>query len=188
MELVKKRFLVDKKQLRVAFILLFLGITLGFLFYIKIDSTSIIEQIKNIDSYLKETPINFILVHILTLFFLMSVSFSFVGIFLFALYFIWEFACITYACFIFANVFGLMGFLYGIIYNIVIKLLFLILLVIIFKKIYFFLKNKNNKDLSLILKKKKLEIIFCLITIFVYDIILYFIGNEILLKFIFIVQ
>ena len=105
MKLWKKGFMIDKKQLRVGFIILLLGVFLGFLFYIKLDSTTILEQIKNIDTYLQGTHINFIWLHILVLFFLFSVSFSFVFLFFFAIYFIWEIACASYACSIFIDVF-----------------------------------------------------------------------------------
>lgn len=188
MKLWKKGFMIDKKQLRVGFIILLLGVFLGFLFYIKLDSTTILEQIKNIDTYLQGTHINFIWLHILVLFFLFSVSFSFVFLFFFAIYFIWEIACASYACSIFIDVFGFMGLFFGIFYNIVIKFVFLILLLVIFKKLYFLLKNRNHSELGQIIRKTKLEIAFFFILILVYDVFLYFMGSEILLKLTFLVQ
>ena len=188
MKLWKKGFMIDKKQLRVGVIILLLGVFLGFLFYIKLDSTTVLEQIKNIDTYLQDTHINFIWLHILILFFLFSVSFSLAFLFFFAIYFIWETACASYACFIFMNAFGFMGLFFGIFYNIVIKFVFLILLLVIFKKLYFLLKNRNHSELGQIIRKTKLEIAFFFILILVYDVFLYFMGSEILLKLTFLVQ
>lgn len=179
----------NKRQLKFLLFILFLGVLMGFLFYLKVDSSVFMEQIQDINVSLQNNHINFIMIHIFVLLFLISTSFSMIGIVLFLLYFIFEIACISYSSFVFMNAFGVSGFIFGILYNIVIKFFFLVCLFIIFKKVYFIVKNKffNKEDhgqqvMQISFKKKYLEIAICCICIILYDIFLYFVGSGILLR------
>lgn len=189
MKLLGTGIKLNKRQLKFLLFILFLGVLCGFLFYIKVDSSVFIKQIQEIDINLQSSHVNFIINHILVLFFLLSTSFSIIGIILFLLYVVWEVTCISYSSFVFMNAFGFSGLIYGIIYNLVIKFFFLFSLFVIFKKVYFIFKNKFfNKDdqeqqmMHFSFKKKNMEIIICCICIILYDIFLYFLGSQILLK------
>lgn len=189
MKLLGTGFKLNKKQLKFLLFILFLGVLMGYLFYLKVDSSVFMGQIEQIKVSLQDSHINFIMVHIFVLLFLISTSFSIVGIVLFLLYFIFEVACISYSSFIFMKAFGLSGFIYGIFYNFVIKFFFLVCLLVIFKKVYFIVKNKffNKEDhgqqvWQFSFKKKYLQIIVCCICIVLYDVFLYFFGSQILMK------
>lgn len=183
---------INQKQLRILLFLLFLGVLLGFLFYLKIDSTNLISSIETLDTHLQENHVNFIFSHIFTLIFLIGSSFAVIGIVFFFLYIIWEFTCISYSIFLFFRVFQVSGFVYGIIYNIVIKLFFLCCLFIILKNVYFIIKHKffykeEETSLSISYKKEYMKILASILAIFLYDLFLYFFGSSILLKLTFLI-
>ena len=189
MKFLRTSIKFNKRKLKFLLFILFLGILMGFFLNLKVDSSEFIKQIQDINVSLQNNHVNFIMIHILVLLFLVSTSFSMVGIVLFFFYFIFEVACISYSSFIFMHVFGFTGLIFGILYNVVTKLFFLICLFAIFNKVYFLVKNKffNKEDsheqvMQISFKKKYLEIAICCIGIILYDIFLYFGGSGILLK------
>lgn len=188
MNLIGTSLKLTKKQRKILVIFLTIGLVLGFILSKKIDDPTLIESITNISSSLENNHINFILLHILVLAILIASSLMVIGIFLFPLYFLFELTCISYSIFTFISIFHLSGLIYGILYNIFIKLLYLILLYIIFKNILMIIKSlrQNGEDPN-ILKKHYQKVILSILFIFIYDLFLYLLGSTILLKLSFII-
>lgn len=183
MKLMKKTLKLSKNQKKILAFILITGLIIGYILYKKI-SPAMLDDITNIKSNLENNPLNFIGLHIITLALILASSFFFIGPILFLLYFIWEVACISFSLFIFSSAFQFQGFLYGLLYNILTKLLFIICLIFLFQKITTIIKSilhKEPLDIN-ILKKEYRHILMAIITIILYDILLYFLGNTILLK------
>ena len=88
---------------------------------------------------------------------------------------------------------GFKGFIFGLIYNIITKLVYLFLLIMLITTLikisiniinYLVKKNRFYKDKIIVLFKKAL---MCIILIILNDIILYFIGNNLINIFNFLV-
>ncbi len=190
MNLIRTSFKFSKKEGKILLFLAIIGIIMGYLFYKNIDSSLLKQDLINIKEILSNSPINFLPQHFMTLSILIFSSFLIFGIILFPIYFIWEFACISYAVFIFQSLFGLPGILFGFIYQIMIKLFYLIFLYFIFKNVFMLIVNKLfSKNTNHAQSKKQYQtILFSILAVFVYDILLYFLGNHLLLKFCFILD
>ncbi len=194
MNIIRTSLKLNQKQVKILLFLLFLGIIIGFLLYHKIDGELIEEQLLSIPELLQQQHLNFIFVHSAILLILIASSFMFFGLVLFPLYFVWEIACVCYALFSFFSVYSLSGFLFGLLYQIVIKLPFLICLVILFKNVYYIVKNnlfgKFNlqEGQSISFTKQYKMIILAFFFVFVYDVLLYFFGGLLLAKLCFIIN
>lgn len=183
MKLMKKNLKLNKTQKKMLALILIMGIIMGYIFYKKM-SPSIINDIINIKSNLASNSLNFIGLHIITLAILLASSCFFIGPILFFLYFIWEVSCISFSIFSFSSAFQFQGFLYGLLYNILTKLLFMICLIFLFQKITIIIKSiihKEPLDINT-LKKEYRNILIAIVAIILYDIFLYFLGNSLLLK------
>ena len=189
MKFLGTNFHLSKKYVKFLLFFLFIGIILGFLFYKKIDSSLFIQDIENIREGLVSAHINFIVQHFIVLAVLLFGSFMIFGVILFPLYFIWEIACITYSIFIFQSIFGVSGILFGIFYHIVIKAFFLFCLFILFKNVFEIIKVKlfHKEEHSKTFANQYKMILLSIFMIFIYDILLYFFGNDILLKLCFLI-
>ncbi len=182
---------INKKYLKFLTILLCLGLIISFIIYKKIDNTLIIEEIKDIPSFLS-TPINYIFIHFIFLSILLTCSFFGLGFIIIPLYIILEITCIFYNLFIFFNVFKFNGLFFGIIYNIITKGVYLFILIIILKnllnlskrQINRFINQKNNDNTLDYLKNCSIYFIIILVN----DIIIYFFAHKILLNLAFLIN
>ena len=193
MKLLRTSWKLDKNQIRIFIILGIIGIFIGFLFYKNIDKSLFIKDIENIVVTLRNTHINYLFMHFIILAILITSSLIVFGLVLFLIYFILEIACISYSIFIFADIFGASGFIYGIIYNFFNKFVFILCILLIFKNILVMIKNtiyfkfgKNNEKIEY--QKQFRNIIFLMFIILIYDIFIYFLGNLILVWFSFIIS
>ena len=192
MKQIRTSLNLSKKQKQFLLIILFLGILIGFLLYKKIDQSLVIDNITNIESTLENNRINFLFMHLIVLSLLIASSTLMIGIILFPIYFIMEIATITYSILCFSNAFQISGVLYGIIYNIITKGFYIILLIILTKNIYKIAKMNittwKNKENHQIDSKEYKKIAILSLSILVYDLFLYLLGSEILLKLSFIIS
>lgn len=183
MKVMKNILKLNKKKQKILALILIVGLIIGYILYKK-TSPIILDDITNIKSNLENNPLNFIGPHIITLALILSSSIFFLGPILFLLYFIWEVACISFSLFSFSSAFQFQGFLYGLLYNILTKLLFIICLIFIFFQVTKIIKSiihKEPLDINT-LKKEYHHILISIAIIFLYDILLYFFGSTILLK------
>lgn len=181
--------LTIKKYLTFIFILLLIGIISGIIYYYNLDS-NIKENVINTLGDYKIVSINNILKHFIILAIILILSLFVVGVPLAIFYMYFEGVTIGFTMTIFTIKFGLDGFLYGIIYNLFTKLLFLFLLIIFLNKIFNITKiivskiinrNYHSFKTNIVLKFKSSLLI--LIMIFLNDIIIYFTSKNFLLIF-----
>lgn len=182
----------NKKYFKLVFILLLLGFFIGFILYKKLDFQLMMEQIKEIDTYLPTNKINFIFNHLVVLIVSFIASLSVIGVLIFPMNIIYEGISIVINLISFTQVFKLKGLLYGIIYNILTKGIYIIMLVFIFKRLILFikeiiaLKNKEERKIMIIKNIKHLGIY--ILVILGNDLILYLFGNKILAFFLFMIK
>lgn len=180
----------NKKNLKYLFLLLFLGFLICFILIKKTDPTNIIEEIKNIDIYLKTNHINFIPSHFIYVIILCFSSFIILGPILIIIYMLYEAVCISFNIYTLTLCYKINGFIYSLFYNIITKFIFIFLIFKIFKISLKICKSITKKDeeakASIIKNSKKLALYFCLIIL--NDVIIYLIGNTILSKLLFIIK
>ena len=192
MKQIRTSLNLSKRQKQFLLIIFFLGILIGFLLYKKIDQSLVIDNIINIEDTLENNRINFIFIHLIVLSILIASSTLMIGIVLFPFYFIMEIASVTYSILCFSNAFQLSGIIYGLIYNLITKGVYLLLFVILAKKLTKLIKNnitswKKRENQQLDWKEYKMIALFSL-SILVDDLFLYLLGSEILLKLSFIIS
>lgn len=175
-----------KKYLAFIFILLLIGIISGIIYYYNLDS-NIKENVINTLGEYKIVNINNIFKHFLILSIILILSIFVVGVPLAIFYLYFEGVTIGFTITIFTVKFGISGFLYGIIYNLATKLIFLLLLVIFLNKIFNISKiiiskivyrNYHSFKTNIILKFKSSLII--LIIIIINDLIIYLTSGKFL--------
>ena len=179
-------------------IYLFLGIifaigsVLGIIFLIYLDEASKDIIFLNINEWIqgiKGANINNIIPHVLILSSLFLLSLFIIGIPLVLFFVFYNGFSIGFALMSLIEIFGIKGLLYGIIYIIITKgiyLFFLIIIVVSLLKISLimlkrlFNKEKINKEnLNLLIKR----ILICIAIIFISDIILYFGASHLITIF-----
>ncbi len=192
MKLIRTSFQFSKREWKIFIFFVLLGTMIGFLMFQNIDSSVFISEIENIEVGLANSHIHFLFLHLVVLSVLIASSFIAVGFILFPLYFLWEIICISYSIFTFAHVFGFTGFLYGIIYNIILKAVFLICLFLIFRSLFVIMKKrffkKKEEEQTSSLQGREKVIFISVAVLLLYDLFLYFLGNQILLKLCFLLS
>ncbi len=174
--------------------LLLIAILISVLLYFKIDNTNLLKELQNLDNLLLNTHFNLIIWHFLLIAILTFIILIGLGYIFIPLYFIFEFSCIFYQILIFLKLASFKGLLFSLIYNIILKSFYLILIIFFIKKLTNIIKlliksflNKITIDKNILFTNlKALIILFFLIII--NDLIIYFWGTKILLKFIFILK
>lgn len=184
----------NKKYLKILLILFLFSLFLTLIIYQKSDHTMMLEELKNINNYLIENKINFILPHTSIIFILSITSMIGIGLVLFPIYLIYEIMSILYSLFSWIECYHLNGFIYGILYNILTKGIYLILLILLYKYILqivkymiYYKKEKNSNFQSNILIYSK-KIVITAILLLLNDIFIYLFLNHILLKLTFILK
>lgn len=192
MNLIKRSLKNNKRYFKFTIILLCFGFLIGFVLTKKAEISPILDNISSIESYLNSNNINYLSTHIITLLVLITASLTVLGLVLFPINIIYEGICIAFNIITFSSVFKLSGFIYGLIYNIITKGIYVLVLIFIFKKLTIILKklmiksDKENKK-ALIIKNIK-HIGFYIITITTYDIFLYLFGSKLLSYFLFLIK
>ena len=180
---------LTKTQKQILLIFVFFAILIGFLLYKKIDSSVFVDELENLSVQLENAHVNFLFLHFLVLTVLISTSLLVFGLVFFVLYFLWEAICMVYSTLIFANIYGISGFIYGVVYNFVLKFVFLVCLFVIFWKLASLVKaHFLKKELGDSFKKQYRMILVGIFVLFLYDVLLYFFGNDLLLKLTFILS
>ena len=192
MNLIKRSLKNNKRYFKFTIILLCLGFLIGFVLTKKTEMSQILDSISSIESYLNSNNINYLSTHIITLLVLITASLTVLGLVLFPINIIYEGICIAFNIITFSSVFKLSGFIYGLIYNIITKGIYVLVLIFIFKKLTIILKNimiKSDKEdkKALIIKNIK-HIGFYIIIIITYDIFLYLFGSRLLSYFLFLIK
>ncbi len=179
------------KYLKPILIFSLLGFILSFFIYHNINNDSLINEINSLsflDNNLNLLPLHFIFLGIL-------LSFSFIGLcfIIFPLYFLFEIICIFYNFFIFFHIFKFNGLIFSLIYNILLKSIYISLLLIIFKQLFKLTKDilntlKYNSEKNYNFQKRIKIIAICIILIILNDILIYFFGAKILTKLSFLLK
>lgn len=192
MNLIKISLKNNKKYIKLLLALLCLGFFIGFILIKKVNLESLLENITSLDNYINTNRINFLTDHILTILILCFSSLTVLGLILFPLNFIYEGICIFFNIYTLSRVFKLSGFVYGLIYNIIIKGIYLIMLVLIFKKIVIFIKNffrkREKEEQKILINKSLMQLGIYTTIIFLNDLILYLFGNKILSFFLILIK
>ena len=123
-----------------------LGFLIAFLLFKNLDTSIFTSNIANIKGTLEENHINYLFLHFIIISFLLASSLIMIGIILFLGYFIFESASISFSLLSFYQTFKIKGLFYGIIYNIINKLIFIICITLIFKKIN--VKSNNGRFIN----------------------------------------
>ena len=183
---------LSKKYYLFLMIIFAIGIILGFIFLIYLDESSKDLIFLNINDWLQNlenTNINNIISHILILSSLFILSLFIVGLPLVLFFPFYNGFGLGFTLMTLIDIFGIKGLLYGLIYIIITKGLFLFfsfifiisllkINILVFKRIFH--SQKISKDnLSLLLKRS----LICIAIILLGDIIIYFGGTKLITLF-----
>lgn len=185
---------MNKKYFLFIGIILVMGIFSGILYYYNIDNNMQSSVINTISNY-EINQINNILKHVIILSILLVSSLVLIGIPISLFYVYYEGISMGFIITIFTTKYGLSGFIYGLIYNIVGSLLFLFLLLFFIKKLFYiafslmsFIYQKKQEKLksTIIINFKNALLLMSLIIVL--DIIIYIFSDNILLLFAFLLK
>ena len=183
---------LSKKYYLFLMIIFAIGIILGFIFLIYLDESSKDLIFLNINDWLQNlenTNINNIISHILILSSLFILSLFIVGLPLVLFFPFYNGFSLGFTLMTLIDIFGIKGLLYGLIYIIITKGLFLFfsfifiisllkINILVFKRI-FHSQNISKDNLSLLLKRS----LICIAIILLGDIIIYFGGAKLITLF-----
>lgn len=180
----------SKKRLKFIIFFLIFSLIISFIIYNKFNSRELLNEIKNLNLYLKN-PLNFIFIHIIYISILIMSSFTITCIILFPLYFLYESISLFFNIFIFFRLYKLKGLIFSICYITFTKLIYLILIFILIKTLFNLIKalsNKNSDEFKYSLTKNIKKAYLIIFLIIINDIFIYLFSNNILLKLIFIIN
>ncbi len=175
-------------------VLLFIGVVVGIVFVVTLDESTKEILFLNINEMIQSNiKLNNILLHFISLASLFILSIFVIGAPLDIFFIFYNGFSIGFIISSLTIIFGIKGLLYGVIYVIISKLIFIILLMFFLVTLFKIVKNiidyfiykKNNKETIILLFKKAL-IFIALIVIF--DVILYFTGAKIINIFNFLIN
>lgn len=182
------------KNVKKALIILIISFIISFFLYLKIDNTSILLALQDLESLLLTNHFNLIIYHFLIISSLTLLVLFGLGFIIIPLYLTMEFTCLFYQILIFIKLASFKGLLFSLIYNFILKGLYLLLIIIFLKKLlnifHLFIKSIINKitiDKNILIANLK-ALILIIFLIILNDLIIYFWGSKILLKFIYILQ
>lgn len=194
MNYIKDKLNKNKSLLKILGLVMILGLIIGFFIYGKLDNSEVILNLRDIDSYLANNHINFIMMHLISTFIVVCGTAMVIGIVLVPLCFMLEGLTISYIFLALFNVFKFKGLVFGIFYIALTKIIYLILLFICFKKALNVVrevlklgKNSGEEVKSRIISNIK-GIVLWMFAILVNDILIYFVANKILGSLLFIIK
>ena len=183
-----------QKYLKKYLVIILIAFFISLILYYKLNNSDIITELKNIEELLNNNHFNLILPHFMIIIILSISILIGLGLIFIPIYFIYEYTCIFYNMLIFLKIFSIKGLLFSLIYNFILKGVYLVLIFIFIRKMLkifsLVIKNIFNKisiDKNVFLSNLKI-IILILGLIFMNDLIIYFGGTKILLKFLFILK
>ena len=183
---------LNKKMYLFLGIIFAIGLALGFVFLIYLDESSKELIFLNINEWIQNlsgSHINNILSHLVILSSLCLLSIFIVGLPLVLFFVFYNGFNLGFMLMSLINIFGVKGFLYGLVYIIITKSIYLFfslilvtsflkLSIIILKKI--FQKDKwNRENINILIKR----ILLCIAIILIFDVILYFGGAKLITLF-----
>lgn len=183
---------LNKKMYLFLGIIFAIGLALGFVFLIYLDESSKELIFLNINEWIQNlsgSHINNILSHLVILSSLCLLSIFIVGLPLVLFFVFYNGFSLGFMLMSLINIFGVKGFLYGLVYIIITKSIYLFfslilvtsflkLSIIILKKI--FQKDKwNRENINILIKR----ILLCIAIILIFDVILYFGGAKLITLF-----
>ena len=174
---------------------LIIGILCGFVFLVMTDESSKEIVYLNINNYLQDINnihINNIIYHLIIISTIFILSIFFIGIPIGLFYLFYNGFSIGFIITALSNIFGINGFIYGLIYIAINKLLYVILLILFFISLIRnskmildrFIKKNTIKDKNYIFSKRCIIYILLMLA---NDILLYFIGIPLLKLFHFLI-
>ena len=175
--------LKDSKTRKLLIYLSLLSFIISFLLFKKLDTTLLLNNLKNIQKLLNTTHLNFFLPHLIIILILSFFALFNLNFLSFPIYYCFEAICIFYNILSFTAIYYFKGFIYSLFYIFLTKFFYLSLIFLLIHQIssltkIIFTNILNKTHLSL---KKNLKItIFLLLALFIYDLFLYFFGTNIL--------
>lgn len=177
---------INKQKISIA-IGLILAIFLGYILYKNMDNSSLITWISNIKVNLEGKHIQFLANHLLVLALLIFSAFLLIETITFRIYLILELACVSYGLLLFISVFKLPGLIYGVLYMILTKFIYLLALSIIFKKIKILRRSIITNQIDPKFKQNYYGVLLAIAIVILNDLFLFWLGSFIMLKLSFII-
>lgn len=181
------------KYFRFIVVLLTIGILVGIIMYLNLDSNSkksIIEYFMNIQNNLANTKQNNLIFHLIIILLFILSSLTVVLYPLTTFYLFYELVSIGFTIASYFHLNGLFGVIYSLVYIIINKLLFIIILIYInyisykmIKKIINSLLKKENIGIRELYLNYFSKILICLVALLIFNTLTYFFGNKILSLF-----
>lgn len=194
MNYIKDKLNKNKSLLKILGLVMILGLIIGFFIYGKLDNSEVILNLRDIDSYLANNHISFIMMHLISAFIVVCGTAMVIGIVLVPVCFMLEGLTISYIFLALFDAFKFKGLVFGIFYIALTKVVYLILLFICFKKALNVVrevlklgKNSGEEVKSRIISNIK-GIVLWMFAILVNDILIYFLANKILASLLFIIK
>ena len=183
----------NKKVIKFLVFLFIIGIILGMLLFLSKTSEeklNIANSILDIKNNIINSKQNSILIHFIIISILSILSFCLIGLPLALFYYFYEGFSIGFLICTFIKCFSVKGFVFSAIFLVINKFIFLsIFTYFLFFCISYvnkFIKNiKGNKQV--IIYNHLIKCLFVLFTVFINDLVLYFLGNNILSLFTFLI-
>lgn len=183
----------NSKVVKFVLTLIILGLVSGIILYLNLSSetkTSIINSIIEINNGLSSTKQNNIVFHLLIISIFVLCSLTLILYPLTFFYIFYEILSFGFFLASYTSLNGIGGSLYSIMHFVINKGLFLLILIYIcivsfklIKRIIFSISNKDNISVKDLYQNYFLKILICTISMLIFDIIIYFLGNKILSLF-----
>ena len=173
--------------------LIIIGILFGIIYFIMqsdLNKNLIAEKIIGLENTIKNTHQNMILPHLIIIITLVFLSYSIIGMPLILFYLFYECTSLGFMLAAFYSTFKIKGILFGLLFILLSKLIFILCLIYISyialkitKKLLRVLIFKENDSLYLHLKNLFLKLGITIGVTVAYDLFLYFFANKILTLF-----
>ena len=183
-----KKFILRHKYLLIFLVVLFvIGLLSGVILYLKQSEdlkNILVNNLTDIKFQLINNHISNIIPHLIIITIIVALSFTIIG-YLFGLFYLFYIATsISFSVTYLTINHGLNGLIFGFLYNLIFKSIYILAIIFILLKTSFISKNifnmifiKNNNTIKLNIKKYIIQIILIIFIIFINDILLYFISS-----------
>lgn len=194
MNYIKDKLNKNKSLLKMLGFIVILGFIIGFFIYGKLDNRDMILNLREIDSSLVDNNINFILIHLVSVFSVVCGTAMVIGIVLVPLCFFIEGLTINYIFLSLFEVFKLKGLIFGLFYVLITKVIYLMLLVISFKKALNIVRevlkmgNASGEEVRERIIRNIKSLVLWMFVVLVNDILVYFLGSKLLVGLLFILK
>lgn len=187
---------INKKLYIMLVAILVVGLAVGIVFVVMLDESTKEIVFLNINDMIQNYggfKINNIITHLVILSSLSVLSLFIIGAPLIIFFAFYNGFSIGFIISSLTGIFGIKGMLYGIIYVIITKGIFLVMLLVFSVTLFKIIKNimekiiyKNKgKDLIVVLFKK---VLLCIVIILIFDVIMYFFGSGLINIFNFLIN